>query len=68
MEEAPNKLAEAFRLFLQGLGYVPNLRPSKSIEMNVMGGGRYIAGAHGDAAGAAAAPAAAAAAPATIKV
>jgi hypothetical protein len=30
LEEAPGKLSEAFRLFLQGMGYVPTVRAVKS--------------------------------------
>jgi len=30
LEEAPGKLCESFRLFLQGMGYIPTLRPSKA--------------------------------------
>ncbi|KAL4234168.1 Protein ndrg3 [Mactra antiquata] len=30
LEEQPGKVCEAFRLFLQGMGYIPTLRPSNS--------------------------------------
>lgn len=32
LEEVPSKLCEAFRLFLQGMGYVPTLRPLASVH------------------------------------
>ncbi|ELU16758.1 hypothetical protein CAPTEDRAFT_154459 [Capitella teleta] len=31
LEEAPDKMAEAFRLFLQGMGYVPSLSQTKIV-------------------------------------
>lgn len=32
LEEAPGKLSEALRLFLQGMGYVPTLKPSRETQ------------------------------------
>lgn len=33
LEENPGKLTEAFRLFLQGLGYIPNLSQTRIVEL-----------------------------------
>ncbi|KAK2144191.1 hypothetical protein NP493_4294g00004 [Ridgeia piscesae] len=32
LEEAPDKVAESFRLFLQGMGYIPALSQLKLVE------------------------------------